>query len=444
MIGHMKKLEICLLRLTRRFGIPASFTTNVSLVVGANAFSKGLNLIISLIIAKTFSQDLFGLFSIAVTIFMTTSTFSDLGTKTTMVRLYKHHEGNSRRSNAVLLWVFYCKCSILAFAIFLAVFLCGPLSKLLTHEPNKSLLVSIAIVGGGLFGYWQYITAFLQSFNLFKAIAILTSIFAFLRLFCVSVGSVLLLPSSVELLFAEVHIFPLLISLVIGFYVIKDKMHFRGSTWEGLLETGKEILNYTKWVAVSAISFILIQRSLVFIVAALTDLKQVSLLSVGFLFTRIFGLIDDSIRQVLFPKVSELRSGQIDVYKKKIMKIIPLYFLSALVLILVLSVFIYLFLGEKYQESVPIFVVAGSGIAFTSGIALYSILFHTIMKPRPDAFVNVGTLFFAILANFLFVKNYSVIAAVSAYSIILVSGEVVKALILSRYLQGVRVKRAGF
>lgn len=417
------------------FSVSRRTSLDFSLIMISNLVNNGTNFVANIIIARMFGHEIFGVFSIAVNIANTVSYFPELGMSLTMVRLYKLYENDVKKSQAVLLWNFYFKCIMFTIVVLIGI-ICGKtLSVVLIQREDKAFLIAIALICGGTFGFLGYLKSLLQAFNLFKNIAYLTFFYAFLRMFFLVLS--FLFFQSVEFLFLSIYLAPLFLLLIIGLYTQRDKFHFSTVTIKQLREAGKSIVGYSKWVGVSAVAFILVEKSMFFITTLYTDLKQISLLSAGLVFTAIFSLTNDSVRQILFPKIAQLEIDKLKQYKTKIVKWIPLYFFGCLCIIAILSIFINISLGEKYQESISIFWISSIGIAFTSGLGFYNILFHTLMKPKLDTFINVGTLIVSIIINLLIVKKYGIIGVVSTYAAILSCGEIVKAVLLSRCLNKV-------
>lgn len=417
------------------FGVSQKTSVDFSLIFFANLVNNGTNFIANILIARMFGHEIFGLFSIAMNIAFTTLTFSEFGMNLTMVRLYKLHEQDLQKSNAVLIWNLYFKLMILSLLAMIAIFFSIPLSKMLTQSADNSILVAIALICGGLLGFFSYLKALFQSFNLFKNIAYIILAYAFLRLAFLFFYIGFTIPANVEVLFTGIYLLPVLSLLLLGFYFQRDKLIIKGIGLKALDESGKEIVNYSKWVAISLIAGVLIHKGIFFIAAFYTDIKQVSILSAGIVFAGFFSLINDAMRQLLLPKVTQLAIDRISEYRKKLIKMLPFYLLISFLIILFFSLLMHFTLGENYKDSLPIFWIIGASIALTSGLGFYNILFHAIMKPKPDTFANIGTALSIIVVSLLVVKAYGLMGIVISYASILFIGEIIKTYLLIRTLK---------
>lgn len=428
-IGHKIKLPTL-----KQYGISQKFSREFALILFANIVNNGTNFIANIGIARFYGQDLFGVYSIAVNIALTVLAFSEFGLNLTMVRYYKLYRANHIKSQAVLLWNLYFKLGILMLIGIIAIILGDKLSLWFMHGRDMAFIAAASVLTGGVLGLWSYIKAFLQALDLFKNMAYLILFFAFLRMSFLALCLFTTSKTTVETLFTGIYIVPVIIVVLYGFYLHKRKVRFADVTMDELKGIGKEILHFSKWVAVSSMASILISRSLIFIVAYYTDNIQVSLLSVAFIFTGILNLVTDSVRQLLFPKISGLKFADIDAYKKKVKKLLPVYYLLASCLIVLLGLLMRFALGERYAQSLILYIIASIGIAISAGIGFYSILLFAVMKPQLDMSANIGTLLILLVSSLTIVKAYGVMPAVLSFSVILVIGELCKAALLSKYL----------
>lgn len=418
-----------------RIGISRRTSVEFSLILIANAVNNGTNFVANIIVARFFGHEVFGLFSVAVNIAFTTLTFSEFGMNLTMVRLYKLHEGDPRRANAVLLWNFCFKLAVVVLLSLLALTLSRPLSEWLTKRPDTSLLMAGALITGGILGLWSYIRAFFQSVDLIRKMAYVTFAFAALRLLFLAVFAGLLSMHDAQVLFLGIYLMPAALLVLFVFHGLIGRLRISKVGAGAMRDVSREIIHYSKWVAISGVSYVLTQKSMVFLVAAYADMKQVALLAAGLLFSGIFSLMNDSVRQILFPKVAQLDRGKIREYRQNLSRTVPAYFLLSLFVIAALSFFMYFSLGENYRASLPVFWITGAGMALVTGIGFYTIIIHTIRMPHIEAFVNVGRLLLVVVAGLLVVERYGVMGVALAFTVTVVAGELLVAVIVSRYVR---------
>jgi len=418
--------------LLARFGVSQLFFNNVACIMTANAVNNATIFVANIIIARRYGQESFGLFSLAVNIALLTLTISEFGMNYSMIRLYKKHIDDPAKSRAVLLANLYFKILVLFFLLVLGVLGGRLVAAVFMHDAGHWVLAAVALVSGGIIGLWSFTRAYFQVVSRFQAIAGQTIIYALLRM--VLLGGLFLWPglASEEVLLLAVYIFPLGLILWWGIYQVKKSVASFSIAPKELWASGVECLNYSWWVALTGISFVLIQQSMVFIVSIVGGIKQVALLSAGLVFTAVFSLINDAICQVLYAKVAGLTHDRIGEYKRRLLRLAPIFFIGTLLIIAALSAVMFLFLGEKYANSLPVFWITGLGTAVTAFIGYYSMVMHTIQRPQIGAYVNMITLVCFCVSGVLLMKYVSLLAVVAAYVVALAAGEVMKSMLVNR------------
>ena len=419
-------------RLVTRCGIPQSFLSSVACIMTANVVNNATIFAANIIIARNYGQEFFGLFSIAVNIALLTLSVSEFGMNYSMIRLYKKHSADPAKSRAVLLTNLYFKFLMLLILIVLGLVGGRIFAGVLMHDAGRGALAAIALASGGILGLWSFIRAYFQAVERFKAIAVQTIIYALLRMSLL--GSLLLWYSttSEELLLLTVYVIPLLIILWWGISQVKTRVtRFRIETRE-FFSAGAESIRYSWWIALTGISFVLIQQSLIYIVSIVGGVKEVALLSAGLVFTAVFSLINDAICQVLFSKLAGLSPDRIGEYRRRLLRLAPMFALGSVLIIIALSTVMILFLGENYTRSLPIFWITGFGTALTACIGYYSMVMHTIQRPQIGAYVNFTTLVCFCLIGVILMKYVSLIAVVVAYVLALTGGELAKSILIDR------------
>ncbi len=418
--------------LVTRFDVPQSFFNNVACIMIANAVNNATIFATNIIIARMYGQDFFGVFSIAVNIALLTLSVSEFGMNYSMIRLYKKYLDDPVKSRAVLLTNFYFKSFMLLFLIGLGIAFGQILAAVLMHDAERWMLAAVAIASGGILGLWSFIRAFFQAVERFKAIAVQTIIYALLRMSLL--GTLLLWQNttSEELLLLAVYSLPLTLILWWGIAQLKHRVNIFQIGSHDLISAGSECIRYSSWIAMGSVSFVLIQQSLIFIVSIIGGVKEVALLSAGLVFTAVFSLINDAICQVLFSKLAGLPRNRIGEYRRRLLRLTPLFALGSLVIIVALSATMLLLLGDKYTKSLPIFWISSIGTALTACMGYYSMVMHTIQRPQIGAYVNFSTLVCFCLCGVVLMKYVSLISVVVAYVVALATGELVKSILVNR------------
>ncbi|SFL76148.1 Membrane protein involved in the export of O-antigen and teichoic acid [Desulfomicrobium norvegicum] len=415
-----------------RCRIPRKFFSDVVYIMTSNIVNNATIFAANIIIARNYGPEFYGLFSIAVNIALLTLSVSEFGMNYSMIRLYKIYIDDKAKSRSVLLANLYFKLLLLLCLIFFGLAGGRVFADVLMHDVDRWSLATVAFVTGGILGISSFVRAYLQAVERFKAIACQTIVYALLRV--ALLGSLFLWHRSVseELLLLAIYVIPLLVILCWGLVQLKSNVqNFRINIKE-LVFAGLESVRYSKWIALTGISFILIQQSLVYIVSVIGGVKEVALLTAGLVFTAVFSLINDAVCQVLYSKLASLPHERISEYRRRLLRLAPLLVMGTVTIIFILSIAMVLFLGENYSRSMPIFWVTGFGTALTACISYYSMVMHTIQRPQIGAYVNLATLICFVLCGVLLMKYVSLLAVVVAYVVALLVGELVKSLFVNR------------
>lgn len=418
-------------RLHSHLGISAKMTSQVSLLIVSNFINNGVAFLTNIFVARTFGTEIFGLFSLTVTLMTTTLTLSEFGMNLTMVRFFKMHLAAEEQKRAVVLANLYFKLLIFIVLFLGAGLLSVPLARLFGKGDVPSFLVGLAITGGGFLGFLSFAKAFLQSLERFTAIAWLTASYAILRI--IFLGGVLAGDKTTVLwLIISLYLMPVAILLLIcakSFWTWLGKKRLKG---ENLWEMLKQCVGYSKWIAFAGIAHILFRQSLVFVVAASTNIQQVAILNAGLVFTTVFSVIGESGIQVLFPKVSELKVKEMPAYKRKIRRVLPTYFVLTLSILVVLSLIMKFVLGHTYEKSLPIFWITGVGAVVSAGMNFYSLLIHSMNRPDIQAYVSCFTLLIFTMAGAWVAAHFGMLAVVTLHVAILFLGGLAKVVWIER------------
>jgi len=433
-LGDPLMVERVIAGLSSRLKISGSFTSNVAALLLANALNNGTVFLANMFIARTCGPETFGAFSVAVNVALMTLTVSEFGLNFSMIRLYAEHRSDREKGRCVLLANLYFKLAVIGVLAVASLLVSGAVARALLHDAARGALIGTALLSGGVLGVWSFFRVYFQVMGRFRVIAGLTLVYALCRMLIL--GSMLWSnpASAPEYLLLGVYILPL--AAVLGFCLVNfgKRVPLLPPSGPELWRIGRDSLHYSKWVALTGISFTMIQQSLVFIVSSLGGIRQVALLNAGLVFTAVFSMVSDAVFQVLYPKVAGYPVGELRQYRMRLIKLFPLLLLAATAVMALLSLLMIFCLGEKYRASLSLFWITGFGAAVTAYIGLYSMALHTIKRPEIAAYVNLATLTLFTLSGAFLMKFVSLQAVAFCYLAALVSGELAKAFLIDRLI----------
>ena len=410
------------------------FSSNVSLLFLANLLNNGTVFLANMLIARNCAPETFGAFSVAVNVALMTLTVSEFGMNYSMIRLYQEHGSDAVKSRCVLLANLYFKVAVVGVLALSSLLASGPLARVLLNDAGAATLIGTALVSGGVLGVWSFFRCYFQVLGNFRAMALLTVSYALLRLLVL--GPLLWRQdaASPEFLLLGVYILPLAAVLCISLISFGRRVSLAPPLAADFWDVGRDTLHYSKWVALTGISYSLIQQSLVFIVSSLGGVRQAALLGAGLVFTAVFSMVNDAVFQVLYPKVAAFSPEKLRDYRRRLLRLFPAFFLGATLVMALLSLLMVFCLGETYRASLAIFWTTGYAVGLTAYLGLYSMALHTLKRPQLAARVNLATLALFCVSAVLLMKFVSLQAVVLCYLVLLVSGELAKALLIDRCL----------
>lgn len=428
-VGKQKKARFSLTRI-KKIGVELlkrhPKISSILVVLYANVFSNLVTFVVNIFLAKKFGPENFGIFSLAVSVMITVNFVFNLGLSLTMVRFFNLYQKEKGRQKLLLSSLFIFRCLLILLLIvvsFPAGFL---LAKWLHLGHSYQLLVSLAIISGAILTLWLFLQNFLQAHKEFSKLSRYIVGYAIFRIFCFALMYLIYTNAlSITAVLASLYTIPVILITLIG--IIPIVLYFFNNgfpSFKNIFKTVTDVLNYSKWVAISGISFNLILRSIQFILAIRSSKLELGFLSAGFVFTVAFSTLNMAVRTVLFPHITAFENTKdMKNHLVKVKKIFPYYLILMGVGIAILSVIQIVFLGDEYAAALPVFLVTSIALGLVIFMGLISMLLHTLMRPEVDAFVNVGRLITASILVYLLAPHFGAIGGAVGYAVPVVLGE---------------------
>jgi len=407
------------LSLQRRHVVP------IASVTGATAANNLVGFVVNIVVARKLGPEAFGVFSLAFSVAALAGVIGDFGLNLTMIRLFNDKQAEPEKQTVVLGTAL---CFKVLFFI-LVVVACLPFGSLLTRSLSEgsaeALLFPFALVTGGLLFFWTYLQYYLQSHRSFGLLTRYILSYAGLRVACLLV-TYRLSPDRPLAWLAATCAVPITILVLIGVIPIGRKVIAitikQPHISLGLL---KDMLSYSKWVALSVIAYSSLLSVLRFILAARASVAEVGILSAGLTFSMAFSMLNTAVRTVLFPQVTALESPQrMESYLARIRQVAPYYAALAIVGITGLGLLQWFVLGAEYRAALPVFLITATTLALVILLGLGTMLVHTMMRPQIDAGVNIGRLALMVLLALILTPSLGALGAAVAYAVPLLAGEI--------------------
>jgi O-antigen/teichoic acid export membrane protein len=396
----------------------------ITSVTSATAASSLTGFIASVLAAKYLGSEGFGIFSLALSVAILVGAIGDFGFNLTMIRLFNKYQAKPEKQTMVLGVAFGFKTILLTFIALTCLPISGLLALSLGGGPTDSELFAIALITGGLLFFWTYLQSYLQSYRSYGKLSGYILGYAGLRMACLVVAY-LLNPENPLAWLIGAYTMPLAVLIFVGVIpkgleVAPIVLKQPGASF-GVLE---EMLKYSKWVALSAITYIAMPYLIRFILAIHASIADVGIFSAGMTFTMAFTVFHTAVRAIIFPQVTALEGiDQMRKYLNRLNEIAPYYAVVAALVIIALGLLQWFVLGEEYRAALPVFAVTVIAFAIATFLGLGTMLVHTMMKPEIDAFTNVARLCLMVILALLLVPSLGALGGAIAYVIPLIIGE---------------------
>ncbi len=394
-----------------------------------------LAFIISIMAARKLGVEGFGIFSLAFSVATLVGVIGDLGFNLSVIRLFNKYQSEPEKQIEIL-------ASALGFKIFFFV------TVLIVSFPSGDILVrymgvgfqaqklfAVACFSGGLLFLWTYLQSYLQAYRSFKRLTMLIWAYSGLRFLCL-IAAYSLFPKDPLAWLAATYTVPLMILVIVGVAPKGREMMALPLRRPGAsLDALRELLGYSKWVALSVIAYTAMPYLVRFILAIRASVAEVGIFSAGMTFTVAFSTLNTALQAVLFPQVTALEGREkMKTYLRKLRNIAPHYLGVAAVGVVALAFLQWLVLGREYRAALPVFMVTAGAFAISVLLYLETMLLHTLMRPDIDAVINLLGLVLLVAVAFLAAGKFGALGVAIVYGCVIVLGGMCKRMWLSRII----------
>ncbi len=381
-----------------------------SLVSSATIINGFLGLAFYITTARFLGPSLFGVLSVGIAITTAISDISDFGINTGIVRFVGKYSKEPSNANKFLKLSLKIK-GIVSFVVLILGFIISPfLATRVFGKTELILPIQIAFIGVGFTLFYGFITSALQAYQKFKewsVIQIGTNLLRLILILLLFSAGVLGLGNSML-----VYILMPLAGFVFGLLLLRERF------WEvkGENEKVKELFHFNKWVAafifISAIS----SRLDTFISARLLSSDSLGIYSAATQLTQVVPQIAGALGTVIAPKMAGMTNMEklISYYKKVQAMSIGLAGLGLLGIPIV-SFFIPIIYGSKYEGSVYIFVILYIAmLIFLVSIPIHNAIIYYFSYPKFFLWLSLGHLLIISFAGWNLILRYGVKGAAFA------------------------------
>ena len=373
------------------------------LIFTSNIFTSFLAFLYTILLARSFTPSVLGIFSAVTAFILLTSDVLDLGISTSLSRFYpeiKEKKGQgSADSFAANTFKFQLLVTLLA--VFIIIAAAWPLARIFLD--NSAYFFLYILAGIGILG--TVLTAFS------------TSLFAarkdFLPVAVVGVSSTLIkLLFLVILFYLNFFTLPLVVSSFIGAVYIAFIIclpHLKIPVFREKFSLGKlkKLLSYSVYIALSRIFSAVSGRLDALMLIPLSSAFEAGIYSAAYKIAFTYILLSGSFSMVIAPRLSAFPGlGQALPYLKKIILVVCLILATMIVMYFIAPAFVIIIFGSRYAPSAEVFRALLLPMAlFVATIAPVNILLYVLKKPQILTANSLLSLILVIFGNLIFIPR---------------------------------------
>ena len=360
-------------------------------------FGSAITLFVSSVILARFwgvatfgsITSLFGIASLAVGL-------TDLGINLSAIRLFsQYHKHDPARYHFLLALILFVEVALGLLITLVAVFGSPFIAAQILQAPAENGAVRWMLLGAAFLSTSAYATVTLQMHRRFPLFALLAILGTALR----TIGTVAasFFWQSIEAV-ALAYCVATLLTMMLGFAIVVPRFPpLPGLEFPSKRQTTRVILEFAKWVAITATLNTLLMRTDVVLLSALGNSVQVALYGVAFQLAIGANIAIHSFNTILLPRASNIHTrSELGIYAKQSVLLSAIVGGGTGIVFVFAEALVAMLYGSAFRAAVPILrllLVAYFIYAFT-----YPFVLLTYRLDRPDIpskvnAVNLGLLF---------------------------------------------------
>jgi len=405
--------------------IPKTVKGPLLYVTVATFINNFASFVVQVAAARVLGVREFGVLSLAFSATLLTGAIGEFGLNLATIRLFNKYKGDAERQNMLLGSVLAFKTAIFVSLLAISIPIGRFLAYRLSGDSGNWVLFAVALVTGGLLFFWTYLQSLFQCYRQYNRLAAYIMLYSGLRFVALAAAHTITGSDSLTWLLAT-YTLPTATLFIVGLIPMAGRLLSLSilAPQSGITAL-KEVISYSKWVALSGIAYMVMPHAVRFILATRASITEVGIFSAGMTFAVAFTTLNTAIRTVLFPQVTALEGReQMGRYLGRLARIAPYYAILAVLGIACLGSLQWFVLGEEYRQALPVFLVTAGAFAAVIFLGLGTMLVHTMMRPQIDAWVNVVRLGLTVLLASILVPSFHALGAAVAYAAPVLIGEI--------------------
>lgn len=397
---------------------------NTIITLGGNIFNAIVMLLLNIVISRIIGPSQFGLFSVALTLYLACFDIFGFGVEAGIVRFVSLFEGRGEHEEASRYVRLGFKIRLLtSLLMFLMAFtIAKPLAVYVFKNPDLTNLFVIVFLGQTVALLMSLVVSVFQAYQRFIAFSLLYGITGFIRL-VLTIALVIFNLISIESLLA-VFVFSPVVTFLAGYYFLPKSFVKTKDT----KETFKNLFNFSKWIILWGVTATIHTKLDIFMTVRLLGDYATGIYSAASRLTLGIIWINSSISQVLTPKYTRHESTEelIHLIKKGFLGISPI--IAFIVVAIILSpIIIPLIYTNKYADAIVILELLLVGMVFFMLSTPCMVALNALGKSKVIGLISLAQLPLVFVGNLILlpllgIRGGAITSIISNFFVFIVSG----------------------
>jgi O-antigen/teichoic acid export membrane protein len=373
-------------------------------------------LVINIILARSLSQEVFGVFSLSILALSTMGELSDFGLNSGLLRFGSYYVATNQidKFKQLLKTIWQWRLGLTVLLTVGGIVLSHPIAKYIFGQPSISAYIACAFLGTGGVILLGFLATFLQSKQMFFYQASVQSLKGILRLVIIVMLAVLGVKNLFiylsayifvpwMLFLANYRVFPEGFTQVVVEEDVKKKLH-------------SQLTKFSFWLTLSSLIAIASGKIDQLMVSHFLGLEKVAIFTVAWQFLQILPVIYGSISSVLIPKMSAVADKEgLVLFLRRTLKWILAGALGVGILVYPSQYLIALFFGANYISSMPVYLLLAYGHVLNIIIIPFSLVINIFNKTYLMVFSAIINLLINVLGSLTLIPLYGIMGVVYTF-----------------------------
>lgn len=423
------------LRARLQRALRSTLLREVAVTYSGQLVGSGIGFVIQLLLQRALGPAQYGILGIAVSAATLTAVLTDAGLSHAMVRFASRdladHPDDRSPAMARFLAALLLRLSLTGVVSLVGFLTARWVAVTVFEEPaleGPLTWVYLGLVGGTLYGYWQFFIQTFQKFGLRSVVAVAVAVIRFGG-FAAIWALDILSPTTMIMVDAAVN----LTGFALG-------MAFspRGLTRvrrEQVREAVAEILPYCRFTGILIIGDTIFNELDTFMLGMFKDSHMVGLYRAAWTYAMVLGFLNLSVSNVLFPKVTALSNAHdLRAFMKTIVKFTGLLAIATLPALPVVSWWIPWY-EPRFADATYIFYIMYVGLVFELIFGPLQYVLYSLDRPGVLAGTAVLKIVLNVGGNLLLIPRYGAYGAATATIVTRVLGGLIAVGVILRTFQ---------